>query len=127
MLIVASEVLRRPTLYNAIAHQKITNLLENNQLKPGVGKLFTRRARFAKTVEVAGRTLIGKQGKDLFSFFWRSQSTYECGLQNKRLSPRFSFQFCTVEAYFFLKSLPFVIFKGKKGLPVNSWWEFKFL
>ena len=32
---------------------------------PGVGKLFTRRARFEKTVEAAGRTLIGKQGEDL--------------------------------------------------------------
>ena len=70
-----------------------------------MGKLFTRRARFGKTVEAAGRTLIGKQGEDLFIylsiFFWRSQSTYECDLQNKRFSPRFSFQFCTVKAYCF--------------------------
>ena len=29
-----------------------------------MGKLFTRRARFEKTVEAAGRTLIGKQGED---------------------------------------------------------------
>ena len=65
----------------------------------GVGKLFTRRARFGKTVEPAGRTLIGKQGEDLL--FWRSQSTHECDLQNKRFSPRFLFHFCTVEAYFF--------------------------
>ena len=28
--------------------------------------LFTRRARFGKTVEAAGRTLIGKQGEDIF-------------------------------------------------------------
>ena len=34
----------------------------------GVGKLFTRRARFGKTVEAADRTLIGKQGEDLFFF-----------------------------------------------------------
>ena len=65
----------------------------------GVGNYFTRRARFGKTVEAAGRTLIGKQDEDLF-FFWRSRSTYDCDLQNKRLSPRFLFQFCTVEAYF---------------------------
>ena len=64
----------------------------------GVGKLFTRKARFGKTVKAAGRTLIEKQGED---HFWRSRSTYECDLQNKRFSPRFSFQFCTVEAYFF--------------------------
>ena len=70
------------------------------QFRTRVGKLFTRRARFGKTVEAAGRTLIGKQGADLFLFFLRSQSTYECDLQNKRFSPRFSFQFCTVEAYF---------------------------
>ena len=38
--------------------------------RPGVGKLFTRRARFGKTVEAAGRTLIGKQGEDLFFFFF---------------------------------------------------------
>ena len=31
-----------------------------------MGKLFTRRARFGKTVEAAGRTLIGKQGEDFF-------------------------------------------------------------
>ena len=53
-----------------------------------------------KTVEAAGRTLIGKQAEDFFFFFWRSRSMYECDLQNKRFSPRFLFQFCTVEAYF---------------------------
>ena len=37
--------------------------------RTGVGKLFTRRARFGKTVDTAGRTLIGKQGEDLFFFF----------------------------------------------------------
>ena len=31
-----------------------------------MGKLFTRRARFGKTVEAAGGTLIGKQGEDFF-------------------------------------------------------------
>ena len=68
----------------------------------GVGNYFTRRARFGKTVEAAGRTLIGKQGEDLFFLeFWRSRSTYECDLQNKRFSPRFLFQFCTAETYFF--------------------------
>ena len=74
----------------------------SHRSRTGVGKLFTRRARFAKTVEAAGRTLIGKQGEDLF--FLRSRSTYKCDLQNKRFSPRFSrflLQFCTVEAYFF--------------------------
>ena len=40
--------------------------------KPGVGKLFTRRATFGKTFEAAGRMLIGNLGEDL-SFFWRSQ------------------------------------------------------
>ena len=65
----------------------------------GVDNYFTRRARFGKTVEAAGRTLIGKQGEDLS--FWRSRSTYKSDLQNKRFSPRFLFQFCTVEANFF--------------------------
>ena len=52
----------------------------------------TFKGQFEKTVKAAGRTLIGKQGKDLFSFFFlRSQSTYECDLQNKRFSLRFSF------------------------------------
>ena len=32
----------------------------------GVGKFFTPRARFGKTVEVAGHTLMGKQGEDFF-------------------------------------------------------------
>ena len=36
------------------------------QPRSGVGKFFTRRARFGKTVEGAGRTLIGKQGEDFF-------------------------------------------------------------
>ena len=40
--------------------------LRETQCSAGVGKLFTRRARFGKTVEAAGRTLIGKQGEDLF-------------------------------------------------------------
>ena len=31
-----------------------------------MGKLFTRRARFEKTVEAAGLTLIGKQDEDRF-------------------------------------------------------------
>ena len=31
-----------------------------------VGNYFTRRTRFGKTVEAAVRTLIGKQGEDLF-------------------------------------------------------------
>ena len=31
-----------------------------------MGELFTRRARFGKTIEAAGRTLIGKHGEDLF-------------------------------------------------------------
>ena len=38
-------------------------------VRAGVGKLFTRRARFGKAVETAGNTLIGKQGKDLFFIF----------------------------------------------------------
>ena len=37
--------------------------------RTGMGKRFTRRARFRKPVEAAGRTLMGKQGEDLFSFF----------------------------------------------------------
>ena len=57
--------------------------------RSGLGNYFTRRARFGKTAEAAGRTLIGKQGEDFF--FLRSRSTYECDLQNKRFSPRFLF------------------------------------
>ena len=34
------------------------------------------------------------------SSFWRSRSTDDFDLQNKTSSPRFSFQFCTVQAYF---------------------------
>ena len=37
--------------------------------RPELGKLFTRRAKFGKTVGAAGRMLIGKQGEDLFFFF----------------------------------------------------------
>ena len=33
---------------------------------PRGGNYFTRRARFGKTVEAVGGTLIGKQGEDLF-------------------------------------------------------------
>ena len=40
----------------------------NGQYRSGVGNYFTRRARFGKTVEAAGRTLIGKQGEDFFFF-----------------------------------------------------------
>ena len=93
--------------------------------RAGVGKFFTRRARFGKTVETAGRTLIGKQGEDFF--FWRSQSTYECDFQTKRFSPRFSrflFQFCAVEAYILENHM---ISEGKKGLPLSSRLDFKFV
>ena len=38
----------------------------HNADRTKVGKFFPRRARFGKTVEAAGRTLIGKQGEDLF-------------------------------------------------------------
>ena len=76
-----------------------------------MGNYFTRRASLGKTVEAAGRTLIVKQGEDLF--FWRSQSTYKCDLQNRRFSPRFLFEFCTVEAYF-LKITAIYDLKKKK-------------
>ena len=39
-----------------------------------VGKLCTRRPKFGKTVEAAGRTLIGTQGEDLFSFIFGDRS-----------------------------------------------------
>ena len=41
-------------------------ILRTHCSRPGVGELFTRRARFGKTVEAAGRTLIEKQNEDLF-------------------------------------------------------------
>ena len=63
-----------------------------------MGKLFTRRARFGKTVEAAGRTLTGKQGEVLF--FLRSRSTYECDLQNKRFSSRFYSNFAPLRFIF---------------------------
>ena len=72
------------------------------QCKPGVGKLFTRRARFGKTVEAAGRTLIGKQGEDLF--FGDHGPRTNVIYKRKGFHLVFScflFQFCTVEAYFF--------------------------
>ena len=40
--------------------------MQASALKSGVANYFTRRAIFGKTVEAAGRTLIGKQGEDLF-------------------------------------------------------------
>ena len=46
--------------------QQLTSLY----FSPGVGRLFTRRARFGKTVQAAGCTLIGKEGEDLFLFFF---------------------------------------------------------
>ena len=92
---------------------------------PGGGgdKLFTRRARFGKIIEAAGRTLIGKQGEDLFL---RLRSAYECHLQNKTFSPRvspFLIQFCTVEAYFFENHCHPRSLKKRKGLPLNSRWQ----
>ena len=49
---------------------KICSLLHStiSSSNSGVGNYFTRRARFGKTAEAAGRTLIGKQGEDLFLF-----------------------------------------------------------
>ena len=38
------------------------------------GQTFHTKARFGKTVEAAGRTLIGKEGEDLFSFFFGDHS-----------------------------------------------------
>ena len=64
--------------------------------------------------------------RPFFLFSCRSQSTYECALQNRRFSPPFSFQLCTVEAYFFKNHCHSWSLKEKKGLPLNSWWKFKF-
>ena len=59
-----------PGVHSPLVHEK--EQTTNNRLsfsfcfsRPGVDKLFTRRTRFGKTVEAAGRTLIGKQGEDL--------------------------------------------------------------
>ena len=49
-----------------IVHLLFTSNVAGQYSKPGVGNYFTRRARFGKTVEAAGRTLIGKQGEDFF-------------------------------------------------------------
>ena len=54
--------------YNSlmVAAVIILRFTHKDHPRPGVGKLFTRKARFGKTVEAAGSTLIGKQGEDLF-------------------------------------------------------------
>ena len=69
------------------------------ELRPGVGDYFTRKARFGKTVKPRAARWLKNKVKTFF--FWRSRSTNECDLQNKRFSPRFLFQFRTVKAYFF--------------------------
>ena len=76
-----------------------------------MGNYFTRRARFGKTVEAAGRTLIGKQGEDLFFL----EITVRIIFGDHGLSLKitvFLFQFCTVEAYC-LKITASMISKGK--------------
>ena len=88
-----------------------------------MGKLFTRRAKLGKTVEAAGRTLIGKHGKDLF--FGDHSPRANVISKIKRFHLVFRFNFAPLRFVFF-KSLSSVISKGKKGLPLNSWWEFKF-
>ena len=52
---------RQPIRAHAAAAKK--RLVDSTS---GVGNYFARRARFGKTVEAAARTLIGKQGVDLF-------------------------------------------------------------
>ena len=87
-----------PVQHNS--EERLQLLATLRRVSAGKGKLFTRRARFGKTVEAAGSRLIGKQGEDLFIL--RSRSTYECDLQNKSCG------------LFFKKSLSSIISKGKK-------------
>ena len=73
---------------------------------PGVGKLFKRRARFGKTVDAAGRTLIGKQGENLFFFFFFRDHGPRTNVISKIIDFHlvflvFLFHFCIVETYFF--------------------------
>ena len=59
---------------------------------PDVGKLVAQRARFGKTVEAAGRTLIEKRGEHLFmffSFFFRDHSSRANVISKMRFSLRF--------------------------------------
>ena len=58
-----------------------------------VSKLFTQRAKFGKTVEAAGRTLIGKQGEDLLFFFGyhSPRANVICKIKGFRLVFHFNF------------------------------------
>ena len=97
---------RQPISAHAAAAKK--RLVDSTS---GVGNYFARRARFGKTVEDAGRTLIGKQGEDLF---WGDH-----GLRTNVISKIRGFHlvfysnFATLRLIF-CKSLPSVISKGKK-------------
>ena len=67
-----------------------------NETRAGMGKLFTRRARFGKTVEAAGHKLIGKQGEDLLLEI----TVHECDNQNKRFHLVFFFNFVPLRLIF---------------------------
>ena len=69
------------------------------RFRPGVGKLFTRRTRFEKTVEAAGRTLIGKQGEPLI-FFGDHDPRANAISKKRGFHLVFLFQLCTFQAYF---------------------------
>ena len=74
------------------------NKPHSTHTRPGVGNYFTRRARFGKTVEAAGRTLMGKQGEDHFFGDRGLRTNVISKIRGFHLF--FLFQFCTVEAYF---------------------------
>ena len=82
-----------------------------------MGKFLTRRAKFGKSVETVGRTLIGTQGEDFF-FGDHSPGTNVIS-KVKGFHLVFHFNFAPLRLIFF-KSLPSMISKRKKGLLLIS-------
>ena len=89
-----------------------------------MGKLFTRRARFGKTVEAAGRTLIWKQAED---FFFRNHGPRTAVIFNMK-----GFHLVFYSNFAPLRLILLIItaihdLRKKKDLPRNSRWKFKFV
>ena len=90
-----------------------------------MGKLFTRRARFGKTVEAAGRTLIEKQGEDLFFGDHGPRTNVISKIKGSHLV--FYSNVVPLRLIFLKITAIHDLSRKKKGLPLNSRWKFKFM
>ena len=117
----------RNSHFNAVS-AKITWKHLNAISMLSVVSLSTRKASFGKTVEASGRTLIGKQGEDLFFFGDNGPRTNVISkIRGSHLVFNVFYSNFAPLRLIFLKTTANHDLQRKNGFPLNSRWEFKFV